>query len=320
MEYPTLITTGGPWYTPLTGARAIEAVTIHELGHQWFYGLFASDEHRFPFLDEGVNSYAENSALSRRYGLGSVFDGFGLRVQCEALSRSIAAARGADEPIAQGAADFFSFRSLGAIVYSRTATVLSTLERVYGAPLFDLALRDYAAAARFRHPEPSDLVEAVRGRLGDAAAQNLSRALFERGSVDYLVRDVQSVPKDPPAGVFDESQGRRTLPRSELRPPAHFVGHAVILRHGTLEFPVQLELAFEDGSRARRDWDGHGARHVLSYEGPSRLLSVRVDPERRVLLDDDLTNNTAGTEDEGSPRSLERLLYAMQLLLAGGLP
>ncbi len=320
MEYPTLITTGGPWYTAYTGARAIEAVTIHELGHQWFYGLFASDEHRYPFLDEGINSYAEQSALSARYGAGSAFSGLGLTIAGDALSRTISATRGLDEPVAQGAADFFSFRSLGSIVYSRTATVLATLERVYGKRLLDEALSDYAGRARFNYPEPKDLLEAVRGRLGDDAARNLERALFERGNVDYLVRDVQSVPGDPRAGVFDEASGRRTVARSELRPPARWVGRAVILRRGTLEFPVRIRLDFEDGSSQTRDWNGEGSHHVVTYEGPSQLTSVTVDPERRVLLDDDLTNNADAVRPQGSPRSLERLLYWAELALAGGWP
>jgi hypothetical protein len=320
MEYPTLITTGGPWYTRWSGARAIETVTIHELGHQWFYGLLASDEHRFPFLDEGLTSYAEHSALAARYGASSAFSGLGLQISHEALSRSVAAARGADEPIAQGAAEFFSFRSLGAIVYSRTASVLSTLERVYGKKQLDLALADYAAAARFRHPEPPQLLEAIRARLGEAAARNLSRALFERGNVDYLVREVQSAASDPRAGVFDDGPSRQTLPRNEVRPPSRWAGHAVVLRHGSLEFPVQIELTFADGSRQRRDWNGEGSRYTVRYEGSSQLVGVSVDPDRRVLLDDDLTNNCASIEDQGVPRSLERLSYWFQLLLAGGLP
>ncbi len=320
MEYPTLFTTGGPWYTPLSGARAIEAVTMHELGHQWFYGLFASDEHRYPFLDEGLNSYAEHSALSSRYGDASAFSGFGLRLSSEALARAIAAERGGDEPLAQGAADYFSFRSLGALVYSRTATLLSTFERVYGKASFDLALGDYARAARFRHPEPSDLVHAIRGRLGESAARCLERALFERGSVDYLVRDVQSAALDPRAGVFDEGSGRRTVARTEVRPAARYVGHAVVLRHGTLELPVQIQLRFEDGHTELRQWSGEGTRYVVSSEGPSRLIGVTVDPQLRVLLDDDLTNNATARVDRGTPRALERLLYAAELLLAGGLP
>jgi len=320
MEYPTLITTGGPWYAPYSGARAIEAVTIHELGHQWFYGLFASDEQRFPFLDEGLNSYAEHSSLFARYGSGSAFSGFGLQISNEALSRSVAAARGGDEPIAQPAGDFFSFRSLGAIVYSRTASLISTLERVYGKRNLDLAFADYAAFARFRHPEPKDLLAAVRGRLGESAAKNLENALFERGNVDYLVRDVQSAPRDPRAGVFDEASGRRTRARSELRPPARYVGHAVVLRHGSLAFPVEIELRFEDGHVEHRHWDGEGTHYTISCEGPAELVAVTVDPEQRVLLDDDLMNNAAALADQGAPRSLERLLYVAELLLGAGVP
>jgi hypothetical protein len=49
-------------------------------------------------------------------------------------------------------------------------------------------------------------------------------------------------------------------------------------------------------------------------------VGVTVDPELRVLLDDDLTNNAASSVELGAPRSLERLLYFAELLLAGGLP
>jgi hypothetical protein len=93
-----------------------------------------------------------------------------------------------------------------------------------------------------------------------------------------------------------------------------------VLRHGTLELPVQIELRFEDGHRELRDWDGAGTRYEVSYRGPSRLVSVTVDPETRVLLDDNLLNNVASTEDRGAPRSLERLVYWAELALAGGLP
>ena len=53
-----------------------------------------------------------------------MFGGFGLSVSSTALNRLFSAARGEDEKINQGAADFATFRSLGALVYSRTATVL----------------------------------------------------------------------------------------------------------------------------------------------------------------------------------------------------
>lgn len=320
MEYPTLITTGGPWFTAYTPARGIETVALHELAHQWFYGLIGSDEHRHPFLDEGLTSYAEHAVLDARYGSGSSFDGFGLRISSDALSRVFSAARGRDEPIAQPAASFLSFRSLGAIVYSRTATLLRTLERVYGAEPLSHALSDYSARFRFAHPEPRDFVEAIRGRLGDDAARNLERALFERASVDYIVRDVRSAAAERRAGVFDEPTGRRTVPRSEEHPPPRYLSQAVVLRHGSLEFPIELELRFEDGRRELRTWDGRGTSHLIRHEGPSRLVGVTADPSFRILIDDDLMNNAEAAQAQGAPRVLERLAYVAELLLAGGLP
>src|SRR6185503_17435135 len=184
----------------------------------------------------------------------------------------------------------------------------------------DLALRDYADFSRFRHPAPSDLVNAIRGRLGEAAARNLERALFDRGTVDYLARDVQSAAADPHAGVYDAASGRQTIPRSETRPATRFVGHAIVLRHGTLELPVSIELRFEDGHTERQSWNGEGTSYHVRCEGTSRLVGVTVDPDQRVLLDDNLTNNAASADNQGAPRTLERLLYAAQLLLGGGLP
>ncbi|HEY3495599.1 MAG TPA: M1 family metallopeptidase, partial [Polyangiaceae bacterium] len=118
MEYPTLITTGGPWYLGLLGDRALESVTIHELLHQWFYGLVATNEAAAPILDEGVTSYAELHALEAAYGPGSAFRGFGVELSATALARALSAARAEDLPVASPAADFPGFRALAALVYS----------------------------------------------------------------------------------------------------------------------------------------------------------------------------------------------------------
>jgi hypothetical protein len=317
MEYPTLITTGGPWYSTFGGGHFIDIVTIHELGHQWFYGLCASNEHASPFLDEGLNSYAEAEALETRYGLGSVFDGFGLSVSSTAMNRAISAARGADEPVAEGAADFASFRNLGALVYSRTATIMTTLARVYGTQRVAHALGTYTRQFRFAHPTPSDFLGVMQNELGAEAETALSRALFERGTVDYLVRDISNAPEAAAAGVFDGPNGREQKKPEPPHPTAQYAGRVVVYRHGSLEFPVEIELICEDGSRTFQHWDGHGFTHNVDYVGPSKIVAVIVDPEQRILLDDDLSNNWASTSGGSAPRSLERSLYVAQGLLGG---
>jgi hypothetical protein len=320
MEYPALITTGGPWWASRSGIRMVEAVTVHELGHQWFQGVIASNEEKWPFLDEGVNSYVEGDVLRAAYGPGSLVALPSLTFSDVALRRIAAVSAGHDDPIAQPASRFASFRSIGSLVYSRTATILETLARVYGRERLDRALSRYALEQRFGHPEPRDFLAVIERELGDGAAENLRRALFDKGWVDYLVEDSTCTDSAPPAGVFDHDGARITTePRAPSAEKA-FVCRVLVRRHGTLRFPVEVELGFEDGTRERRSWDGSADWISLEHRGPRRIASAEVDPERKILLDEALANNAQRLRKDFGHRTLERAIYWTELALEWGGP
>jgi hypothetical protein len=263
MEYPTLITTGRAGSLPRMGARVVEAVTLHELAHQWFYGVFASDEHTSPFLDEGLTTYAEIDVLEALYGSGSALDLGGLRLSATAVAR-VASTLAPLDVIAQPAHAFASGSDYGALVYTRTALLLHTLRRVWGDERMARVFRSYAKRARFAHPTARDLFAAVAGELGDGAAEMLRRGLYERGWVDYQVAELRS------------DRGESSV---------------LVRRLGGLELPVEIDLHFEDGGRERVTWDGAGSHHRIERSGESRLVHVVVDPESRILVDADLSNN-----------------------------
>jgi Peptidase family M1 domain len=291
MEYPTLITTGGDWYTP-PNVRTIELVTIHEFGHQYFFGLLASNENRFPFLDEGLNSYAESEALEAWLGTSSAGSLWGLEVSDTSVQAAGARDIGQDEPVADGASQFLSGRHYGRLVYSRTATILQTLRRVHGDTAMQNMLRAYALDARLKHPTPASLLTHIATRLGETARQNAQLALFEKGWVDYRVAAVTRGRSQAPAGIFDDGGKRET--RTSQAGAAKHSGHVTIVRRGTLQFPVDVELTYDGGARELLHWDGSGSAAVLSYENTTRLSRVRVDPEHRILLDENPTNQHSG--------------------------
>lgn len=319
MEYPTLITTGGPWYLPHSGVRVLEAVTVHELAHQWFYGLLASNEARAPFLDEGLTSFAEMRVMNQRFGASSMGELLGLAVASESVFRAVAAASAADEPVGSEAARFSGFNNLGALAYSRTATILETVARVWGRERMQRALERYALSNRFGHPQPADLLAAIREHVGDAAATVVSRALLARGRVNYLVREVQNARRATPAGFFDKPGGREHVVR-DGREAGGYSTRVTLFRHGDLEIPVELQLVFEGGRQRIERWDGRGDFQVFENHGPERLLFAVVDPERKLLLDEDLLDNQAAAEEVGQPRTHERMAYWASLLLGGVAP
>ncbi len=320
MEYPTLITTGGAWYTPYLGMHDVETVVVHEFGHQWFYGILASNEARWPFLDEGLNSYAEQAALAAYLPRESLFRGLGITLESESLFRVFASARAQDEPVASAASEFSSFRNLGALVYSRTATLLATLERVYGKERFARALGVYTARFRFAHPTPKDLLDIMGAELGTEARTFLETALFQRGRVDFVARDIQNTRVSDPAGYFERASGREHIARHEAKTTREYVGRATVYRHGTLELPVEVLLIARDGTKKLEHWDGHGAFRVFEYRGPSELARVVVDPDRKVLIDDDLFNNETSVSTNVLWRVHERLGYFGAVAIAGVAP
>jgi hypothetical protein len=322
MEYPTLITTGNPSWVP-RGVYLIEGVTIHEYGHQYFYGLCASNEDAWPFLDEGLNSYAENEAMTAWKGPGSGIDIFGLKVGDIEAQAERARHFDHDERIAQGAGAFATGNAYGALVYSRTATILETLARVYGKPKMDLALGMYTRRFRFRHPTPDDLIATIKTYIGDSAAANLRTALFDKGWVDYVLTQISSHPSRSAAGLFDHGVTREKVsPDSTVRPNL-YDGYALVTRRGNLRVPVQIEFVAEDGTRSRVTWDGDEDLFRAPYSGSSPLRAAVVDPDDRVLLDEHPENNFAtgaGRTVAGAPRVLERATFWAAALLGGLAP
>lgn len=318
MEYPTLITTGGPWYTAASGVRALEAVTVHELGHQWFYGLIGSNEVATPFLDEGLTSYAELSFLEQWLGPASLGSLLGLSVSSFSVYRVAAASSAHDEAIAKPAAEFSSFQNLGSLVYARTAVLLESVARVFGREKLDKALRAYAEAQRFAHPTAADLLAKIEEHVGADAREVVERGLFQRGSVNYLVRDIQTAKARSAAGYFERASGRERVVAGPE--PAGFHSSVTIYRHGTLRLPIEVLLVSANGSRRTQHWDGRGSYRVFDHTGDSPLVRVVIDPEQKVLIDDDLMDNSALAERASLARVTERMAYAGALLLGGVLP
>jgi len=314
MEYPTLITTGAPWYAPFVGARLVEAVTTHELAHQWFYGLVASNEARFPFLDEGLTTFAEITTLEGAYGSASFGRLLGLELSGHSVARAVGAEFAADQAIAAAAAEFESFEALGALVYYRMASLLTTLGRVFGPERLERALGEYARENRFEHPRPEALVDVIRAHLGERAAIALERALFERGRVNYAVRDLSSRPVS--SSALPASARGQGAPAGSQR----YEGRVTVVRQGSLELPVDVLLLAEDGTRHRVAWDGTGHSRSFPYVGSAPLTHAIIDPTHRVLIDDDLLDNYATVSPNRLPRVHERLAYWAALMLGGLAP
>lgn len=321
MEYPTLITTGGDAWMP-KGLHAVELVTIHEFGHQYFYGLLASHETKWPFLDEGLNSYAESEAMDKWLGKGSTMDLFGIQVGGAEFQAALARGWQHDDRVAQPAYAFSTGSAYGSLVYQRTAAILETLRRVFGDAAMQKTMGAYARRFRFSHPTPDDLIATFRSEMGDRAADALRTALFDKGWVDFAITAMSSHETKAAAGLFDRDGKRETVPNDKVT-AGKYDGWVLVSRRGTISVPVDIELVAEDGTRTRFPWDGKNENIRLPYSGASPLRAAVVDPDDKVLLDQKPENNHATAWSQstaGAPRTWERATFWAEVLLGAASP
>lgn len=161
MEYPTITVLG-----PGDSRKFHEEVILHEIGHNWFYGVLGSNERKHPWMDEGMNSYYE-----RRYyeevKTEERFDDFipvlrkfvksqtPKHTEYHHYLHDFVNTRNSSQPL-NLSADQYSNINYGAVVYSKSAVILNYLEKYLGKPLFDQIMQDYFETWKFKHPQPKD--------------------------------------------------------------------------------------------------------------------------------------------------------------------
>jgi hypothetical protein len=162
MEYPMITVIGNS-----SSAASLDEVITHEVGHNWFQGILASNERDHPFLDEGLNSYYEYRYMRRYWPKHKSFIVpkwlFDPAKQGDllTLAQLLLAKEHVDTP-PNTHSDAFSDLAYGIQVYTKTGTTMRWLEEYLGTETFDRCMKDYFAQWRFRHPYPEDLQAAFQ--------------------------------------------------------------------------------------------------------------------------------------------------------------
>ncbi|MCA9709054.1 MAG: M1 family metallopeptidase [Myxococcales bacterium] len=357
MEYPTFYTTQPT--SPMPGPlRALgfdhrlggRFTTIHEFGHQYFQGLLASDEFTQPWLDEGLDTFANLMVYLDTYGDETGAGPWIVEIAGHPLGlmdgiRLEQWSAGPIQPIDQPADHFTPLvGAYASVSYRQTAATLLTLRRLVGEAAFDAALRRYADRARFGHPTGADLeatfVEALGERVvlghtetGTPIELSLPRffdqALRSTATVGFRVHRVGEQPKVSDAGWHRDEHGTLVGGDEPLPEPPEggwpddaLEGVVVVHRTGEFVLPVEIEVELGDGSRVRRLWDGTGRYRVLHFPG-QRVRWAAVDPDGRLVLESRRYDNTRYARGQSPPLTVEGALGRMSeistLALGGAL-
>lgn len=195
-----LIAGGGMEYPTITVCQSINAeVIVHELGHNWFYGIVASNERRWPWMDESVNTYFENQFFKKQNNQNdfAVLQGMAKRKKSALLQYYVqetyrilnlnAQRLGEDQHSCKHSQDYLS-NNYFAVIYGRTATHFEYLESFLGTEMFQKCMKEYYQQFKFKHPLPYDMQNTFEKTSGKNLDWFFETFLHNEGGVDFKAK------------------------------------------------------------------------------------------------------------------------------------
>ncbi|MEO9022453.1 MAG: M1 family metallopeptidase [Ginsengibacter sp.] len=176
MEYPTITS-----ISPTPDERSLDMTIEHEVGHNWLYGILASNEREHPWMDEGMNTYFDNRYEKIKYPDKNEEPNKGFLQKripddnTDLIYRTQIASK-KDQPIETPSEDFSEI-NYDVIAYYKTGLWMKKLEDYLGKELFDSCLHEYYNRWKFKHPYPEDfkkVVQEVSGKNVDTIFSLLS--------------------------------------------------------------------------------------------------------------------------------------------------
>lgn len=178
MEYPTIT------LLQAGDQRGLDFVIDHEVGHNWFCEILASNEREHAWMDEGMNTYYDQRYASQQYpdgARGALVKAKWLQKKLpgnteETILQTLYGLR-KDQPI-ETPSEKFNILNYNLVAYTKTGDWMKQMEQSLGQRLFDSVMQNYYRQWSFKHPYPEDfktVVENVSRTNLDAQFSLLNR-------------------------------------------------------------------------------------------------------------------------------------------------
>lgn len=307
MEYPTFVTSMALWGLP-EGVKMLEETTVHEIVHNYFMAMIASNEFEEAWLDEGLTTYIETRIMDETYGKKtSDIDFYGFHIGDFELTR--VGYVGMKNPSVSDNSPYaweYPLNSYGVLTYHKTATLLKTLENLIGLNIMDEVIQTYFERWKFEHPSGRDFIDVVNKvvakNYGDKFGANMNwffdQVLYGSGICDYKIHSIKNI-------FYRENKVQLERERNDSLEYYNygnriFDSEVIVYRIGDVKLPVEVLVHFDDGSEVLETWDGQSKVHKLKYRKSQKIVWAKVDPELKLTLDINLMNNSYTLKRESS--------------------
>ncbi|MFZ0391888.1 MAG: M1 family metallopeptidase [Calditrichia bacterium] len=297
IEYPSLVIISDWIYEE----RYLSETIVHEIAHQWYYGLLGNNQTRYGWMDEGFATFFENLGMQAANQQPEVYihspAGFWGRWfgYWRDYSRQYRLAylnyvrEDKQEPLNLNF-DWFQGDPFTPY-YDKMSLVVEQLHFLLGDSLFWEGISAYYRNWRFRHPYPADLVQAFEQVSGRQLDWFFDEWLNTTWTCDYAVEGFEGKWRSGDAG----KQYHAVIRFRRKKPIVMPLPYRIYLADGSYR---DFRIPVADGSSfqpAERDiaWPFYNEISRVYLQLPHKITGVQLDPENR-LADMNPFNNRAG--------------------------
>jgi len=231
MEYPMLAFCGARPRGNVEGGYsdgvkyALMGVTIHEVGHNWFPMIVNSDERKWTWMDEGLNTFLQH------YAEIAMLPEFPRWRGSPPSIRNYM--RDPDQVPIMTQSDLIH-KDFGNNGYGKPAAGLTLLrEIVLGPEAFDEAFAGYSEAWSFKKPQPADFFRAMDEGAGENLAWMWRGWFYTTHANDQSLVSVER--QDGEELLGDDARGR-------------WYYRMTIDNVGGLVMPIRMNVSYDDGN------------------------------------------------------------------------
>ena len=265
MEYPNI--------TVISRDRSkdmLEYVIMHEVGHNWFYGILGNNERDHTWLDEGLNEYTNIRYWEKKYaarnnqfiiqdfaqnklGIGKNFD---IHLFHYLAIAGIGKNRDA-QPLNISANKNFTYANYSQN-YTRTAVMMRFLQHYLGEQKIDQIMQDFYDTWKFRHPKPDDFKFFFEKHLDEDISWFFENVFEKTNYIDFCI-----------------TKNGNTF---------------WLTNSGTFNVPVEIGYYDQSGEEISRSWVRTNET-ITQLDTPPNSTSATIDPDQ-IMPDIHRVNNT----------------------------
>lgn len=200
MEYPMITVIGNSGKD-----LALEMVIMHEVGHNWFYGILGFNERDFPWMDEGINSFSEARYMKEKYKGNDKLYRMALTEKqakflnvdhlpykaMHRLSYLMTARYNIDQPANLHSVKYTP-NNYGQIVYHKVSLIFDHLHAYLGEDKFNAIMQDFYDEWKFKHPYPEDIRKAFENGIEKDLSWLFDDLLGTTKKLDYKITGLKN--------------------------------------------------------------------------------------------------------------------------------